>query len=80
MKKPFEQMTAQEALAHLRELRLKLLQKQQRENAYLSRRAARGTHTPTDEAYEQDQELENDLLALIANVEKGLLQEVASEL
>lgn len=41
------------------------------EQAYLARRAARGTHTPTDEAYEQDQALENELLALLDELEQG---------
>ncbi len=73
MRKSFESMTEQEALQHIRELRLKLLAKQQREKAYLARRASRGIHTPTDDAYESDQELEDDLLALLSNVEKGLI-------
>jgi hypothetical protein len=36
-----------------------------RERAYLDRRAARGICTPTDEAYETDQLLEADLVALL---------------
>jgi hypothetical protein len=45
--------------------RLSLQQKMTRERAYLDRRAARGTYTPTDDAYEADQELLADLLALL---------------
>ncbi len=42
--------------------------KQTRERAYLDRRAKRGTHTPTDEAYEADQVLEEELVALLEEV------------
>lgn len=38
---------------------------QQRERDYLDRRAARGAHTPTDDAYEADQGLETELLLLL---------------
>ncbi len=46
----------------------RLQAKQARERAYLDRRAKRGTHTPTDEAYEADQVLEEDLVALLDEV------------
>ena len=49
----------------LADLRGRLLVKQQRERAYLERRAARGISTPTDDAYEADQLLETDLLRLL---------------
>ncbi len=49
-------------------LRDRLQAKQARERAYLDRRAARGTHTPTDEAYEADQVLEEELVALLEEV------------
>jgi len=42
--------------------RSQLLKKQTRERAYLDRRAARGMHTPTDDAYEADSVLESELL------------------
>ena len=42
--------------------RAQLLKKQARERAYLDRRAARGAHTPTDDAYEADAILESELL------------------
>jgi hypothetical protein len=60
-----EDMTPQEAVQHLDNLRTRLLAKQRRERAYLDRRAARGTHTPTDDAYEDDQVLEDELLEVI---------------
>ena len=41
-----------------------------RERAYLDRRAARGTYTPTDEAYTADQLLEADLLAMLDEFEQ----------
>ncbi len=50
-----------EQLAWIAERRVQLQQKQARERAYLDRRTARGTHTPTDDAYEADQLLEQDL-------------------
>ncbi|WP_376793791.1 hypothetical protein [Thermogemmatispora sp.] len=42
---------------HLRVLRDLVVRKQQRELAYLQRRAAKGIRTPTDEVYEGDQDL-----------------------
>jgi hypothetical protein len=41
-----------------------------RERAYLDRRTARGTYTPTDQAYEADQLLEADLLAMLDEFEQ----------
>ncbi len=78
--KPLEDMTAHDALTHIQDLRARLRAKRARERAYLDRRAARGTRTPTDEAYESDQKLEDELIAVLDNLESGLLQEVASEL
>jgi len=49
----------------LADLRARLLVKQQRERAYLERRAACDLHTPTDDAYAADQCLETDLLRLL---------------
>ena len=49
-------------LAWIDARRSQLLKKQARERAYLDRRAARGTHTPTDDAYEADATLESELL------------------
>src|SRR5262245_23305819 len=54
-------LPSSEQLTWIAERRVRLQQKQDRERAYLDRRAARGTHTPTDDAYEADARLENDL-------------------
>src|SRR5215467_3661204 len=69
---PLNQMAPDEVRAWLRATRSALQQKMQRERAYLDRRAARGTYTPTDEAYESDQLLEADLLALIDEMAASL--------
>jgi hypothetical protein len=61
-------MNQLEACQHLESLQTRLLAKQKREKAYLDRRATRGTHTPTDEAYEADQALEDELLEMIAHM------------
>ena len=58
-------MTAAEICAWIQTTRAALQQKMQRERAYLDRRAARGTSTPTDEAYAQDQLLEAEIVALL---------------
>lgn len=57
-------MSSTERVAYLESLREELSKKQQRERAYLDRRAKRGTHTPTDEDYEADQVLESKILAV----------------
>ncbi len=62
--KPLVDLTPDEAMLYLEQLRARLIQKQQRERAYLDRRAARGIHAPTDEVYEADQVLEGEILAL----------------
>jgi hypothetical protein len=49
-------------LAWIAERRTALQQKRQFEQDYLDRRAARATHTPTDEQYERDAVLEYELL------------------
>lgn len=59
-------------LAWIAERRSQLRQKQQRERAYLDRRAARGTHTPTDDAYEADAILESELLEALDVLEDCL--------
>ncbi len=63
--KPLSTLSLQETITWLESLRSRLEQKQQRERAYLDRRAARGTHTPTDDALEADQILETELLLLL---------------
>lgn len=71
-RKPLKEMTPDEIRAWIQQTRAALQRKMQRERAYLDRRAARGTYTPTDEAYEQDQLLEADLLALLDEMEANL--------
>jgi hypothetical protein len=69
---PLSQMAPNEVRAWLQATRSALRQKMQRERAYLDRRAARGTYTPTDEAYEGDQLLEADVLALLDEMAASL--------
>jgi hypothetical protein len=65
MHRSLADMSADDLRAWLEGLQSRLVAKQQRERAYLDRRAKRGTHTPTDDAYEEDQRLEDELLALL---------------
>ena len=62
---PINEMTPDVLRAWISYTRAALQQKTARERAYLDRRAARGTYTPTDEALEADQLLEADLLAML---------------
>jgi hypothetical protein len=71
MRKPLREMDTPDALEWIGDIRLRLQRKQQREQAYLARRSARGTHTLTDEAYLADQELENEILTLLDELEQG---------
>src|ERR1700730_6831921 len=66
---PINAMTPDELRAWIGSTRTALQKKMARERAYLDRRAARGTHTPTDEACEMAQLLEADLLAMLAEFE-----------
>src|SRR5258708_116401 len=50
--------------------------KRQREKRYLDHRAARGTHTPTDDAYEADQVKHDDLIRAL----KEMLEETEKHL
>lgn len=61
----YEAMPPQEVARHTLELAHRLELKQERELAYLQRRYDRGTFTPTDQAYGQDQILEDELLELL---------------
>jgi hypothetical protein len=63
-------MTPDQLRAWIGSTRAALERKKARERAYLDRRAARGTHTPTDEAYETDQLLEADLLDMLNEFER----------
>jgi hypothetical protein len=70
--KPFKDMTPEEAHIWIAGIRARLQAKMQRERAYLDRRAKRGTHTPTDEAYAQDQILEAELLSMLDELERSI--------
>ena len=70
--KPLIDMTQDEARAWVQDLRVRLTSKMQRERAYLDRRAARGTHTPTDDVYEADQGLEAELISMLEQIEQDL--------
>ena len=72
---PINEMTEEQLTAWIQATRAALCQKMQRERNYLDRRAARRTHTPTDDAYEHDQRLEADLLALLDEMAASLAQE-----
>jgi len=65
-------MSPQEIRAWIQATRRALEQKKGRERAYLDRRADRGTHTPTDDAFEQDQRLEADLRVILDEMEASL--------
>ena len=69
---PINEMSYDELAAWIRTTRAGLHKKKVRERAYLDRRAAHGTHTPTDEAYEADQPLLADLIALLDEMEASL--------
>ena len=68
---PLGEMTPDQARLYLGGLRERLQKKMARERAYLDRRAARGTHTPTDDAYEDDQQLEAELLDLLDEIARA---------
>jgi hypothetical protein len=74
--KLFDEMTPQQGVLYLQELRDRMARKQQRERAYLDRRAARGTHTPTDDAYEEDQRLESEVISFLNELVERLAREV----
>jgi hypothetical protein len=69
---PINEMSYDELAAWIHTTRAALHTKKARERAYLDRRAARGTHIPTDEAYEADQPLLADLIALLNEMEASL--------
>ncbi len=71
-RKPIAEMTPDELRVWLTSMRERLTTKMARERAYLDRRAARGTHTPTDDAYEADLLLETDLMRLLEEMEATL--------
>jgi hypothetical protein len=70
--KPPTELTPDEALNWIRDLKSRLAQKMRRERDYLDRRAGRGTHTPTDDAYEADQVLEAEIMGLLETIEHDI--------
>ena len=68
----FDDMNAEQVSAFIAHKRAWLTKKMKREKAYVDRRTARGTHTPTDEAYEDDQREEAELLAMLDAIEGKL--------
>ena len=76
---PIHQMSGDELQTWIRTTRAALQKKLARERAYLARRAARGTHTPTDEAYAADQPLLADLITLLDEMEASLAGGAADE-
>jgi hypothetical protein len=74
--KRMQDMTPEEGIAWIASLRERLVRKQQRERDYLNRRAARGTRTPTDEAYENDQVLESELITFLDELAERLAKEI----
>ena len=69
---PLATLSLADQLAWIADRRAQLHRKQDREREYLDRRAARGTHTPTDDAYEADALLENDLFEVLDLLENCL--------
>ena len=67
---PLNAMTPNELRTWIGSTRAALERKMARERTYLDRRAMRGTHTPTDEAYEADQLVEADLLDMLNEFER----------
>ena len=76
---PIHQMSLDELQTWIRTTRAALQKKLARERAYLERRAARGIHTPTDEAYDADQPLLADFIALLDEMEASLEGGIADE-
>ena len=69
---PVSQMSEEELHAWIHTRRAALHKKMARERKYLDRRARQSTHTPTDEAYEADQGLLADLIALLNEMEASM--------
>jgi hypothetical protein len=69
---PVSQMSEEELHTWIHTTRAALHQKLARERSYLDRRARQSTHTPTDEAYEGDQDLLADLIALLDEMEASM--------
>lgn len=68
-------MTPEEIQGWLRSVQERLQRKMKRERAYLDRRASKKRHTPTDDAYEDDLILEQELLSMVENLLDGFAQQ-----
>ena len=77
-RKPFSDMTPDELRVWLQQTQHQLRQKMQREQSYLVWRASKGRRTSTDEAYENDQILEQDILELLHTLENNIDEAEAS--
>ncbi len=64
-RKKLQDMKPNEVTQYTWDLHRRLAAKKQRERDYLDRRASRGTHTPTDDVYENDQILEDEILSIL---------------
>lgn len=76
--KHLDEMTPIEAVSYTEQLIERLRNKQDRERAYLDGRARRGIRRSTDELYEQDQALENEILAVFAEILEGMQEKAAN--
>lgn len=77
---PLAALVLADQLAWIDARRLQLLKKQARERAYLDRRAVRGTHTPTDDAYGADSILESELLEALDLLMQCLQRSVSTSI
>lgn len=78
--KRLDEMTPAEAVSYTEQLIERLRKKQARERAYLDGRARRGIRRSTDELYEQDQILEDEILAVFNEILDGLRERAATTL
>lgn len=76
--KRLDEMTPLEAVSYTQQLMDRLRTKQAREQDYLNGRQRRGIHTSTDVLYEQDQLLEDEILAVFAEILEGLREQAAN--
>lgn len=78
--KRLDAMSPLEAVSYTQQLIDRLKNKQTREQDYLNSRRRRGIHTSTDILSEQDQLLEDEILALFAEILEGLRERAAQAL
>ncbi len=73
--KKLEDMTASEVSQHCYILEQRMKEQISTQQAYLSRRAARGTNTPTDTAYRRYVELNKEIVELLQKLRGGVEKE-----